>query len=165
MRLRLVLVMTIVAVMAFGGVALARHGGSSARAEFEAQLRGRNEVPEPVNTRTRGEAEFVVEDGEIHYELEIKRAENIFGAAGAHIHCAPEGQNGPVVVFLAGPIAGGLDGTVEIQGTLDVDNIVDPSCGATIEELVQAMKDGRTYVNAHSTQNPNGEVRGQIEKD
>jgi len=165
MRLRFVLVMTIVAVMAFGGVALARHGGSSSRIEFEARLRGENEVPVPVETRTRGEAEFVVKDGEIHYELEIKRAENIFGAAGAHIHCAPEGVNGPVVLFLAGPIAGGLDGTVKIEGTLDVDNIVDPACGTTIEELVQSMKDGLTYVNAHSTQNPNGEVRGQIEED
>lgn len=165
MRLRILLVVTVVALLAFGGVALASRGGSSKRVEFEAQLRGRNEVPTPVDTRTRGEANFVVKGGDVRYEVEIKRAENILGAAGAHIHCAPEGANGPVVVFLAGPIAGGLDGSFEIEGTFDVDNIVDPTCGTTIAELVQSMKDGQAYVNVHSTQNPMGEVRGQIEKD
>ena len=85
--------------------------------------------------------------------------------AGAHIHCAPEGENGPVATFLAGAFPGGLDGKVEIEATLTDANIINPACGSTLAELVQAMEAGNTYVNVHSAANPGGEVRGQIEED
>ena len=35
-------------------------------------------------------------------------------------------------------------------------------CQITIPDLIAAMKNGSTYVNVHTEQNPNGEVRGQI---
>jgi hypothetical protein len=34
--------------------------------------------------------------------------------------------------------------------------------GKTLEDLVAAMDSGQTYVNIHTTQNPDGEIRGQI---
>ena len=130
---------------------------------FKADLTGAEEVP-PLETDTTGRAHFVVNSGEteIKYKLDIKNAEAILGAAGAHIHCAPTGVNGPVVAFLAGSVSGGFDGQVGIEATLTSANIVNNACGATIAELVQSMRDGNTYVNVHSVANPGGEVRGQI---
>lgn len=135
--------------------------------EFEAELSGAQEVP-PVDTRTRGEASFEVEDDytSIEYSVKVKTrggtSVGLLGAAGAHIHCAAAGQNGPVVAFLAGVVNGGLDGTVKFSATLTEANIVNNACGATIADLVNSMSNGLTYVNVHSLANPSGEVRGQI---
>jgi hypothetical protein len=34
--------------------------------------------------------------------------------------------------------------------------------GKQISDLVTAMNNGSTYINVHTVQNPNGEIRGQI---
>ena len=155
--------LTIGLLAAIGGIAA--NSGDDDR-EFKAVLTGANEVP-PVPTAASGKAEFEVnrDQTKIKFELKIRNATNILGAAGAHIHCGEEGVNGPVVVFLAGPVGGGFDGKVEIEATLTDANIVNTACGATIAALVQSMMDGNTYVNAHSPAFPGGEIRGQIEGD
>jgi len=155
--------LTIALLAAVGGIAA--NSGDDDR-EFKAVLKGANEVP-PVTTDASGKAEFEVnrDQTKIKFELTIRNATNILGAAGAHIHCAPAGQNGDVVAFLAGPVGGGFDGKVELEATLTAANITNPACGATIADLVQSMRDGNTYVNAHSPAFPGGEIRGQIEGD
>lgn len=138
--------------------------------EFSARLTGDQEVP-PVDTQTKGKASFEVNEDytKINYELKVKTrgmdTVGLLGVAGAHIHCAPAGQNGPVVAFLAGVVNGGLDGRVEFSATLTDANIVDDTCGATIADLVNSMSSELTYVNVHSLANPSGEVRGQILQD
>ena len=98
------------------------------------------------------------------FTLRLSRAEGVLAVAGAHIHCAPAGENGPVVVFLAGSVPpAGFDGKVSVTATVTDSNIINFACGATLEELVQSMRDGGTYVNVHSTGHPGGEVRGQIQ--
>jgi hypothetical protein len=67
------------------------------------------------------------------------------------------------VAFLAAEVSGGFDGKVSIEATLTAANITNPACGATIADLVQSMRDGKTYLNAHSPAFPGGEIRGQIE--
>ena len=131
--------------------------------EFSAKLKGSNEVPSVV-TDTTGNAEFKVNKAEtkLKYSLTIKKGDNILGKNGAHIHCAPAGSNGVVILFLAGEFPGGLDGKVKIEGTLTAANIVSGACGGTISEIVAAMKSGGAYVNVHSIDVPTGEVRGQI---
>lgn len=163
MRKLITLIVVMVTVLALAGVAQGRSKQFN-ESDFKAELSGDAEVP-PVETDTSGEAKFNVHDGMIDFELEIEDADDIFGAAGAHIHCAPAGQNGPVVVFLAGEVPGGFDGTIEVKATVTDANIVDQTCGATIAELVDSMRDGNTYVNVHSIDHPGGEVRGQIERD
>lgn len=131
--------------------------------EFEAELTGEAEVP-PVETDAEGEAEFEVNENltEVEFKLKVKDTVGILGAAGAHIHCAPEGENGPIVVFLAGEVPGGFIDEFETEATFTEVNIVNDACGATLPDLVEAMVDGNTYVNVHSTDFPAGEVRGQI---
>jgi len=131
-------------------------------ANFRAELSGDQEVP-PVVVNTYGEAKFIDNgDGTVDFELELEDAENALGGPGAHIHCAPAGANGPVVVFLAGGSVPGFDGHLEIKGTFSEVSVVNDACGATIEALLESMANGQTYVNVHSTDFPPGAVRGQI---
>lgn len=160
MRRFLVMAAVVAVGLAAAGVA---HGGSFEDAEFVAELAGSNEVP-PVTTDTSGEAKFEVVGESVAFELEIDEAVDILGVAGAHIHCAPAGENGPVVAFLAGAVPGGFDGHVELKATLTGANIINDACGGTLEELVASMRDGNTYVNVHSPAHPGGEIRGQIEQ-
>lgn len=132
---------------------------ASLQREFSATLSGDNEVP-PVETEATGEATFELtetEDG-LHYEI---TAENIDGVVAAHIHCAPDGVNGPVGVTL-------FDGDPTIpDGTLVEDTVMGPDdgngCGwETLADVVAAMRAGEAYVNVHTEANPAGEIRGQI---
>ena len=143
-------------------------GGHSFRnSDFKAELSGAEEVP-PVDTSASGEAKFKVNDDEteIEFELEFEDGTGMLGVAGSHIHCAPMGENGPVVVFLAGQIPpAGFDDKYELKATITGNNILNPDCGTTLSELIQSMRDGQTYVNVHSVSNPGGEIRGQIFED
>jgi hypothetical protein len=133
-------------------------------ANFRVELSGENEVP-PVITETSGTALFHVNQQltEITVMLDISNADNALGAAGAHLHCAPAGANGPVVAFLAGAFSPGYDGSVQLRATLNDGNVTNAACGATIAELVGSMLDGQVYVNVHSSAWPGGVVRGQVQ--
>ena len=87
----------LVALFAIGHVA---NADDDDEGEFEAKLRGGNEVP-AVETDTTGKAEVEFNDGETEAEIKLKVRKGV-RVQQAHIHCAPEGENGPVVVFLAG---------------------------------------------------------------
>ena len=110
----------------------------------------------------------------MNYELS---ATNLKDAYQAHIHCAPKGENGPVVLWLAGrPAAPGtaaydIDGPWVSSAKVDDGDIVGTDCrdetGAitpvrNLIDLIGVMADGNTYVNIHTTANPGGEIRGQI---
>lgn len=133
--------------------------------EFEAELSGDQEVP-PVDTDAEGEAEFKAnrDRSEIRYELQVKEIE---GVVQAHVHIGPRGENGAVVAFLFGPVAG-LDADDErtiARGTIGSDDLLGPLAGMTISDLLAEMQRGNAYVNVHTTGSPTGEIRGQIEAD
>jgi hypothetical protein len=140
----------------------AAYGQSPGVSNFRADLSGAEEVPDPVDTATTGSAKLKVRADTIEFTLDIRNADGILGAAGAHIHCGEAGTNGPVVAFLAAVVPGGFDGKVKLNASLTGDNIVNPACGETVAELAESMREGGTYVNVHSIANPGGEVRGQI---
>lgn len=132
---------------------------------FRTHLKGENEVP-AVETNAQGQATFKLsKDGEsIHYKLIVANIENVLMA---HIHNAPAGENGGVVVWLypSSPppqlIEGQFQGVLA-EGTITADDLVGTLAGQTLEDLLDQIKAGNTYVNVHTTQNPGGEVRGQI---
>ena len=91
---------------------------------------------------------------------------NIEGVTAAHIHQGKEGQNGPIIVTLfkadndtgTGPVNGQLVG-----GTISNDMLEGPMAGKILEgDLVKAIQNGQAYVNVHTTENPDGAIRGQI---
>ena len=140
---------------------------------FNAHLSGDEEVP-PRATRAQGQVNFKVsKDGSsIHYKLIVANIENV---VGAHIHLAPAGVNGPIVVHLFSGVAGsGRSQGVIAQGTIEADDLTGPLAGQEIEDLVEAMNEGETYVNVHTNDGvappntgpgdfPGGEIRGQVD--
>ncbi len=146
-------------------VLLATVGTAAANDNFVAHLAGRNEVP-AVDTTAQGEAIFhLSEDGtELHYKLIVANIENVLMA---HIHMAPLGENGSVVAWLYpdGPppqlIPGRFDGVLA-EGVITADDLVGPLAGASLNDLIDEIMAGNTYVNVHTEQNPGGEIRGQI---
>ena len=142
--------------------------------EFEAELEGAQEFPVFVDTDTTGEIEVEFNETftEAEFELKVSDGEAIIAA---HLHCAPAGQNGPVVVHLFGFVPGGFDVDGDLaEFTLTDANVTAvgadcvPSIGMAInnlDDLAQAMEDGNIYANVHSVANPAGEVRGQLVED
>jgi hypothetical protein len=129
---------------------------------FFAKLKGSEEVP-PVRTNAFGHAKFKVSrDGrKIGFRLTVNHLSNF---TQAHIHLGRSGTNGPVVVFLFGPVDPDISvnkGVVE--GIITAEDLVGPLEGEPLSALIDLMNDGETYVNAHTAQNPDGEIRGQIQ--
>jgi hypothetical protein len=131
---------------------------------FVAVQSGGEEVP-PVATNARGHARFWLSaDGtELRYRLTVA---NIEGVTQAHIHLAPAGVNGPVVVFLYGfNPAGTSTNGILAEGTITQANLIARPAigfGGTMPELVARMRSGGAYVNTHTLAHPPGEVRGQV---
>ncbi len=128
-------------------------------------LGGNNEVP-PVDTRAQGQVKVQLsKDGNsLHFKLIVANIENV---TMAHFHLAPEGVNGPVVVWLypSGPPAQLIPGRSQgplSEGEVTAANLVGPLAGQSMTELAEAIRNGNIYVNVHTSAYPGGEVRGQL---
>jgi hypothetical protein len=132
---------------------------------FTAPLSGRQEVPSN-DSRATGNAVFQLsKDGtELSYKLIVANIQNV---TMAHIHLAPAGANGPVVLWLypssppAQLIAGRSQGILA-EGTVTAGDLVGPLAGQALSALVDHLQSGGAYVNVHTSQFPPGEIRGQI---
>lgn len=131
-------------------------------------LKGGEEVP-AVITNGQGQALFkLAPDGNsIDFKLIAANIENV---TQSHIHCGLPGTNGPVVVFLYGfgPIVS--PNGVLSQGTITAANVIPrpasaacPGGVATLADVIAKLQSGGAYVNIHTTANPGGEIRGQVE--
>ena len=150
--------MPLVAVLALTGTA-------NADETFKATLAGDQEVP-PVVTDTTGRAKIQINKAETEGEFTLRVNDGV-RVQQAHLHCAPAGVNGPIVVFLAGLHAAGLnvDGKWISNATFTDTSIVNVACGATVAALAQSMRNGNVYVNVHTVAHPGGEIRGQVESE
>lgn len=132
--------------------------------EFDAILAGSFEVPR-VQTNASGFAELEVEDGSDSMEYGIIVI-NIDKVTQAHIHQGNSTQAGPVVAPLfnastpSGPIIGDLT-----EGSITAADLMGPLQGQELSDLITLMENGQAYVNVHTEQNPDGEIRGTIELD
>ncbi len=138
-------VMALVALFAVVGVVGAADQGGR---PLTATLLGANEVPRPGDPDGTGTATLTVNpgQGEICYELSVS---GIDPASAAHIHEAPAGLAGPVVVGLTAPTSGSSSGCVPIDRVEAIDIIQNPE---------------NYYVNVHNAAFPGGALRGQLEK-
>jgi hypothetical protein len=137
--------------------------GMAAGAGFKATLSGKEVMPMAVDTKTTGDATFVLgKDGkEIEYVLNIKNIENV---TAAHIHAGKKGVEGPPVAGLfGGPKKDGKFSGVLGKGTIADKDLKGPLAGKTLADLIKMIKDGEAYVNVHTPAHPGGEIRGQIE--
>ena len=106
-------------------------------------LSGDSEVP-PVKTSASGSGAITV-----GADKSVSGSVTTTGitATAAHIHVAPTGSNGPVIIPL----------------TKKGDNewMVPPGARLSDEQFT-SYKAGNLYVNVHSANNPGGEIRAQL---
>ncbi len=112
------------------------------------EMLGANEAPGPGDPDGSGTAFFTLNQGqgEICFEL---TATGVDPTTAAHIHRAPAGSPGPVVVPLVPPTSGSSSGCVSVAEDL-------------IKEIRQYPE--RFYVNVHNPAFPAGALRGQLSK-
>ena len=139
------------AVLAF---ALAAVGGAAARSQantlrIEADMAATNETPAPKGDVSNAHGTFTATltkngtGGELSWRLEFS---NLSGnAIAAHIHVGAAGVAGPVRVPLCAPCTSGVTGTATVTA-----------------EVMDAIQNGRAYVNVHTPTNPAGEIRDQV---
>ncbi len=169
---KLVLVVSVLVaggLIAAGAVAIAGGNGGGG---FKATLIGFEETPSE-STPGHGNIRLRVTNGGtvIHYRLHYEDFEAAEGnTLFAHIHFGQRGVAGGVSAFLCGggdkPACTPLQGTFE--GDIDAADVVGPSgqgiAAGEMAELIRAMRKGYTYANVHTTLNPAGLIRGQINK-
>ncbi|HEY8514891.1 MAG TPA: CHRD domain-containing protein [Candidatus Binatia bacterium] len=151
-----------------GATVLAAGPALGAPLVFRAHLSGDQEVP-PVDTTTNGTI-FVNFDRDLskaRFDLRVRSGQ---GITMAHFHCAKAGINGPITVFLFGPVNPGIDVNGQLStGTITNDDIIpiddEEVCGSPINNvasLYQAILEGRVYANVHSEDHPAGVIRSQL---
>lgn len=142
------LVLAVVVVLLSASVVLADAPGSGR--PLDTVLTGAEERPGPGDPDGSGTASIRLNQGQgtVCYELTWTGIET---PHAAHIHRAPRGEPGPVVVGLFGsPTSSPATGCV--QGVAP----------ALIKEIRQDP--AAFYVNVHNTPFPNGALRGQLGK-
>ena len=113
-----------------------------------ADMIGANEAPVTGDPDGHGTARFTLNPGleQVCFALEVTGIEP---ARAAHIHVAPAGQPGPIVVPLTAPTSGSSSGCVTASRDLILAIMQDP---------------GAYYVNVHNQPFPGGALRGQLSK-
>jgi hypothetical protein len=147
-------------------IALAPMASGDESRSFKASLNGYLEVPSISSVANGRFTARLSGDGDtLHYRLRLGGFSET--PLFAHIHFARPDVNGGVIAFLCG--GGGkpacpADGVVE--GTVAAANVIGPTdkgiTAGDFDELIRAMRNGATYVNAHTPTYQPGEIRGNI---
>lgn len=137
------------AAVALAAPASARHGG--VMCVLNTQLSAKNETGS--TSTARGQAQIKVwNDGTITYKAQVKNPNHETFVA-AHVHQAPVGVAGPIVVPLFG-------GPATSQAHIKLSGVATPNAGVTGAALCQ--NPSAYYVNFHTTAFPAGAIRGQL---
>ena len=135
-------------------------------------LTGYNEDPLARSTPARGFFRATVDQRrqEIRYVLTYSGLPT--AVLQAHIHFGNPSQSGGISTFLCTNLGNGPAGTQAcppsgtITGTITPGDVIGPAAQGIgpgeFRELVEAIRSHTTYVNVHSTQYPDGEIRGQL---
>jgi len=165
MRRNIALIAAILAVAVAGFASVA--SGHGEKQSFKATLGGFQEVP-AVSTTGTGEFRMRVGSDGTTLEYELTYSGLTGTASAAHIHFGQKGVDGDVAAFLCGggdkPACPTPEGTV--TGVIDTADVVGPADQGIdpgeFEELLHAVRHRLTYVNVHTLEFPDGEIRGQV---
>jgi hypothetical protein len=138
--------------------------GPGDEAAFDATLTGASERPDPVTTDASGSASVEADGETVSFEVEV---EDIDEVTMAHIHVGGTEVAGPIVVTLfesPDDPQSFTDRETLAEGTFTEDDITPAGGITTLDDLLAQMEAGNTYVNVHTTANPTGEIRGQLDE-
>ncbi len=111
---------------------------------FTAMLSPENEV-HAVTSDAEGMVVIRAYPDGKHFEVKVLFDNMTSTVTGAHLHFAPEGVDGDVVVNLSNNVNGNMIATTVMN-----------------EEVLGALIAGNIYLNVHTEDNPAGELRGQL---
>jgi len=146
---------------------------------FLTYVNGNDEVPaRETHADGHGVVRLSADGQSMEFELIVNNIRNV---TQAHIHVAPAGTNGPIVVWFypsvkattalpggAGPFSGTL-----ATGSFTAADLRGPLAGQPLQALIDAVMAGNAYVNVHTDDGvappntglgdfPGGEIRGQL---
>lgn len=136
-----------------------------------AGLSGAAERPAAVTSSASGEFTAEVRDtatiggkkdslAVIRFELVVQ---NINAATGAHIHAGGPDVAGPVMVFLFnGPTT--RNGYSGMLASAEITRASAFNGAFNMDSVLTRMRNGTAYVNVHTSLNPGGEIRGQVQR-
>ena len=128
-------------------LSLAAPAAMAETVEFTVTLQGSEEVPE-VDTEGEGEAEVTYDTESRNLIWTITYTDLSGPPTGAHFHGPAEpGENADVVV----PIPDSLESPIKGEAELT-------------EEQASQLMEGQWYVNIHTAQHLDGEIRGQVKQ-
>jgi hypothetical protein len=171
-----VLLLAAATVVAAAALADRGRGGGGGGNQFRANLNGYNEVvggpgagsTGSVSTVARGTFRAVLRQNPTRLEWTLTYSDIEGGAVSqAHPHFAQRHVGGGIFGFFCGgptPACPTPSGTV--TGTWTAANVIGPAdqgvAAGQFDEFVRALRNGAVYVNVHSTNFPEGEIRGQV---
>ena len=162
----------IVGASVLDAVMMLAQGGPS---QFHANLKSTNEIPAVSSTATATFTGTLQNNGtELAYEFDYS---GLSGApTQAHIHFGQNFANGAIVYWICGsstnPPQGGTvticpqtkDG--KVTGIMRPVNILAAGTqgisAGDFTKILDAIREGNSYVNIHTAQSPGGEARGQL---
>jgi hypothetical protein len=159
------LVVLTVGLLVLGIVASGALAQSNGATAWGATLSGFNEVP-PKYFATNGTFQATFTNNTLHYQLSYPALGT--AAVAAHIHFGQPGVNGGIMAYLCGgggkpacPPTGGV-----VQGTITAADVL-PVAPQNLKvgdfpAFQSILENGFAYVNVHTTQFPEGALRGQI---
>ncbi len=144
---------------------------------LHATLRGINETPGPVSTQATGsfQATLSADGSTLSYSLTFNNLNA--PVTQAHIHFGLQRETGGIMIWLCQTAAAPAPATDPgvpacpasgtVTGTATIANVTGPNSqgitpGADFDKVLQAIREGASYVNVHSTRSPGGEIRGVV---
>lgn len=137
--------------------------------QYVAFMDGGQEVP-PVETDGTGVAVFLflgLTPGDPLVVISLWASSGLTGPVqAAHLHQAQSGESGPVVLDFGEP---GI--TYDSQSSFGAivlrintsENLTGPLEGGTLGDLLDEIGGENIYINLHTEEYPDGEIRGQLE--
>lgn len=144
---------------------------------FKTELIGYEEVP-AVSSTGSGEFKAKVSQDENSFDYQLSYEDLEGTVTQSHIHFGQMGVNGGISIWLCqtatnpspvpttptcpGPNSGMVTGTVSAA------DVIGPAgqgiAAGEFAEILNAIRQGISYANVHSSRNPGGEIRGQIQQ-
>jgi len=171
-RVKLAIGVAVVAALAAARTVAVAGGGDSIRE----RLTGYEEDPLVLSTTGNGTFKALVIERQQTIDYQLRYADLEGAIQQAHIHFGGPRQSGGISVFLCTNQGNGPAGTqacpdppATVTGTIRPADVIGPAAqgiaAGEFTELIDAIRNGVTYVNVHSMKYPAGEIRAQLEED
>ena len=132
---------------------------------LSADLTGGEETPAALNTGMFGTVAVGVDQQSKELTVTLRVFNTPTPTTAGHIHMGSAGTPGPTVLNFPASLVGRVGDFAMTFRLGDTPGVFTPRPAIginTIDDVIEAVIGGNTYVNIHTTQNPGGEIRGQL---